>query len=120
MISTKGELASISKESLLSSKKFSQFEFKKEWLPALKSAWADVKFAQLTRATLELQKAEAEYQLQLSTFISLAGRYLVLMPNNPRAGGISRRIEGEEREELAEQLRVREFGPALPFAGKVG
>lgn len=32
----------------------------------------------------------------LTTFISLAGRYLVLMPNNPRAGGISRRIEGEE------------------------
>ncbi|MFO1373063.1 MAG: Rne/Rng family ribonuclease [Agitococcus sp.] len=40
----------------------------------------------------------------LSTFISLAGRYLVLMPNNPRAGGISRRIEGEEREELKEAL----------------
>ena len=36
----------------------------------------------------------------LTTFISLAGSYLVLMPNNPRAGGISRRIEGEERAEL--------------------
>ncbi|MFC2612496.1 MAG: Rne/Rng family ribonuclease [Eikenella corrodens] len=36
----------------------------------------------------------------LTTFISLAGRYLVLMPNNPRGGGISRRIEGEERQEL--------------------
>ena len=36
----------------------------------------------------------------LTTFISLAGRYLVLMPNNPRAGGVSRRIEGEEREEV--------------------
>ncbi|MCF6323727.1 MAG: ribonuclease E [Gammaproteobacteria bacterium] len=36
----------------------------------------------------------------LTTFISLAGRYLVLMPNNPRAGGISRRIEGEDRAEL--------------------
>ena len=36
----------------------------------------------------------------LTTFISLAGRYMVLMPNNPRAGGISRRIEGEERSEL--------------------
>jgi ribonuclease E len=36
----------------------------------------------------------------LTTFVSLAGRYLVLMPNNPRAGGVSRRIEGEEREEL--------------------
>ncbi|WP_394132147.1 ribonuclease E [Shewanella maritima] len=36
----------------------------------------------------------------LTTFISLAGSYLVLMPNNPRAGGISRRIEGDERTEL--------------------
>jgi len=40
----------------------------------------------------------------LTTFISLAGCYLVLMPNNPRAGGISRRIEGEERDELKEAL----------------
>ena len=40
----------------------------------------------------------------LTTFISLAGRYLVLMPNNPRAGGISRRIEGDERTQLKEAL----------------
>ena len=40
----------------------------------------------------------------LTTFYSLAGRYLVLMPNNPRAGGISKRIEGEERDELKEAL----------------
>ena len=40
----------------------------------------------------------------LTTFISLAGRYLVLMPNNPRGGGISRRIEGEERQELKEAM----------------
>jgi len=44
----------------------------------------------------------------LTTFISLAGRYLVLMPNSPRAGGISRRIEGEERAELQEALRSLE------------
>ncbi len=42
----------------------------------------------------------------LTTFISLAGRYLVLMPNNPRAGGISRRIEGEERTELRDALNA--------------
>jgi len=45
----------------------------------------------------------------LTTFISLAGRYLVLMPNNPRGGGVSRRIEGEDRNELREimgQLEV--------------
>ncbi|WP_043526731.1 ribonuclease E [Litchfieldella xinjiangensis] len=40
----------------------------------------------------------------LTTFISLAGRFLVLMPNNPRAGGISRRIEGEERAQLKEAM----------------
>ncbi|MCW9698665.1 ribonuclease E [Avibacterium sp. 20-129] len=40
----------------------------------------------------------------LTTFVSLAGSYLVIMPNNPRAGGISRRIEGEERLELKEAL----------------
>ncbi|OOE33262.1 ribonuclease E/G [Salinivibrio kushneri] len=40
----------------------------------------------------------------LTTFVSLAGSYLVLMPNNPRAGGISRRIEGEERSQLKEAM----------------
>ncbi|WP_163576577.1 ribonuclease E [Halomonas faecis] len=40
----------------------------------------------------------------LTTFISLAGRFLVLMPNNPRAGGISRRIEGEERSQLKDAM----------------
>jgi len=40
----------------------------------------------------------------LTTFISLAGRYLVLMPNNPRAGGVSRRIEGQERTELKKAM----------------
>ncbi|CAD6509666.1 ribonuclease E [Candidatus Profftia tarda] len=45
----------------------------------------------------------------LTTFISLAGSYLVLMPNNPRAGGISRRIEGEDRLELKEALASLEL-----------
>src|SRR5436309_5353121 len=40
----------------------------------------------------------------LTTYISLAGRYLVLMPNNPRGGGVSRRIEGEERNELRDTI----------------
>src|ERR671919_652887 len=40
----------------------------------------------------------------LTTYISLAGRYLVLMPNNPRGGGVSRRIEGEDRTELREVM----------------
>jgi ribonuclease E len=45
----------------------------------------------------------------LTTFISLAGRYLVLMPNNPRAGGISRRIDGDDRSELKEALSALEI-----------
>lgn len=50
----------------------------------------------------------------LTTFISLAGCYLVLMPNNPRAGGISRRIEGDERADLRETLN------ALPLPEEMG
>lgn len=45
----------------------------------------------------------------LTSFISLAGRYLVLMPNNPRAGGVSRRIEGEDRSEAREVLSTLEI-----------
>src|ERR1700740_3158649 len=47
----------------------------------------------------------------LTTFISLAGRYLVLMPNNPRAGGVSRRIEGDDRQnmkDVMDQLKIPE------------
>jgi ribonuclease E len=40
----------------------------------------------------------------LTTFVSLAGRFMVLMPNNPRAGGVSRRVEGEDREELRDAM----------------
>ncbi len=45
----------------------------------------------------------------LTTFVSLAGRYVVLMPNNPRGGGVSRRIEGEERQELKQALDQLEY-----------
>ena len=45
----------------------------------------------------------------LTTFYSLAGRYMVLMPNNPRAGGISRRIEGDERDDLKDALATLEI-----------
>jgi ribonuclease E len=57
----------------------------------------------------------------LTTFISLAGRFLVLMPNNPRAGGVSRRIEGEDRDQMREtmaQLAVPEgMGAIIRTAG---
>ncbi|WP_219339936.1 Rne/Rng family ribonuclease [Spartinivicinus marinus] len=49
----------------------------------------------------------------LTTLVSLAGRYLVLMPNNPRAGGISRRIEGDERAELREAKSKLEIPPEM-------
>ncbi len=45
----------------------------------------------------------------LTTFVSLAGRYLVLMPNNPRAGGVSRRIEGEDRQEIRQIMSELEI-----------
>ncbi len=45
----------------------------------------------------------------LTTFVSLAGRYVVLMPNNPRGGGVSRRIEGEDRQELKAALEQLEY-----------
>ncbi|HVO89637.1 MAG TPA: Rne/Rng family ribonuclease [Casimicrobiaceae bacterium] len=49
----------------------------------------------------------------LTTYISLAGRYLVLMPNNPRGGGVSRRVEGDERTELREAIGALEVPPGM-------
>src|SRR5262252_319578 len=59
----------------------------------------------------------------LTTYISLAGRYLVLMPNNPRGGGVSRRIEGEERNELRDaigQLNVPEGMSVIARTAGIG
>jgi len=58
-----------------------------------------------TQVIVQVEKEERGNKgAALTTFISLAGRYMVLMPNNPRAGGISRRIEGDERTELRDAL----------------
>ncbi|MBW2939215.1 ribonuclease E [Zhongshania aquimaris] len=58
-----------------------------------------------TQVIVQVEKEERGNKgAALTTFISLAGRYMVLMPNNPRAGGISRRIEGDERSELRDAL----------------
>jgi ribonuclease E len=54
----------------------------------------------------------------LTTYVSLAGRYLVLMPNNPRGGGVSRRIEGEERNELRELLTQLEIPNGMSVIGR--
>ncbi|HUA25212.1 MAG TPA: Rne/Rng family ribonuclease [Steroidobacteraceae bacterium] len=59
----------------------------------------------------------------LTTFLSLAGRFLVLMPNNPRAGGVSRRIEGEDRDQMREvmnQLKIPEGMGAIVRTAGVG
>lgn len=72
----------------------------------------DVRTATIKEAITEGQELIVQVEKEergnkgaaLTTFISLAGRYLVLMPNNPRAGGVSRRIEGEERQELREAM----------------
>lgn len=73
---------------------------------------ADVRNARIQDALSEGQELIVQVEKEergnkgaaLTTFISLAGRYLVLMPNNPRGGGVSRRIEGEDRQELREAM----------------
>src|SRR5687768_2005735 len=54
----------------------------------------------------------------LTTFISLAGRYLVLMPNNPRGGGVSRRIEGEDRDELRDVIAQLEVPKGMSIIAR--
>lgn len=71
---------------------------------------------------VQVQKEERDNKgAALTTFISLAGSYLVLMPNNPKAGGISRRIEGDEREQMKEALNkldlAKDMGVILRTAG---
>jgi len=61
--------------------------------------------AEGTEVIVQVEKDERGNKgAALTTFISLAGRYLVLMPNNPRGGGVSRRVEGEDRNELRETM----------------
>ena len=54
----------------------------------------------------------------LTTFISLAGRYLVLMPNNPRGGGVSRRVEGEDRQELRDTMDQLELPTGMSIIAR--
>jgi ribonuclease E len=72
----------------------------------------DVRTASIKEALREGQELIVQVEKEergnkgaaLTTFVSLAGRYLVLMPNNPRGGGVSRRIEGEDRQELRDTM----------------
>ena len=72
----------------------------------------DVRHASIREALREGQEIMVQVEKEergnkgaaLTSFVSLAGRYLVLMPNNPRGGGVSRRVEGEDRQELRETM----------------
>ncbi len=87
---------------------------------------ADVKNARIQDAVREgdnlLVQVEKEERgnkgAALTTFVSLAGRYLVLMPNNPRGGGVSRRIEGEDREELKDNLEQLEYPKGMSLIAR--
>ena len=84
-------------------------EISREYFPANYSAHGRPNIKDVLRegqeVIVQIDKEERGNKgAALTTFISLAGSYLVLMPNNPRAGGISRRIEGDDRTELKEAL----------------
>ena len=86
----------------------------------------DVKSARIQDAIREGQELLVQVEKEergnkgaaLTTFVSLAGRYLVLMPNNPRGGGVSRRIEGEDREELKENLDQLDYPKGMSLIAR--
>ncbi len=86
----------------------------------------DVRSASIKEALREGQELLVQVEKEergnkgaaLTTFISLAGRYLVLMPNNPRGGGVSRRIEGEDRQELRETMDQLELPSGMSIIAR--
>ena len=86
----------------------------------------DVKNASIKEAIREGQELLVQVEKEergnkgaaLTTFVSLAGRCLVLMPNNPRGGGVSRRIEGEDREELKENLESLDYPKGMSLIAR--
>src|SRR5512137_35974 len=86
----------------------------------------DVRTASIKEALREGQELIVQVEKEergnkgaaLTTFVSLAGRYLVLMPNNPRGGGVSRRIEGEDREELKENLDQLDYPKGMSLIAR--
>src|SRR5512139_2977978 len=86
----------------------------------------DVRTASIKEALREGQELIVQVEKEergnkgaaLTTFVSLAGRYLVLMPNNPRGGGVSRRIEGEDREELKENLESLDYPKGMSLIAR--
>jgi ribonuclease E len=86
----------------------------------------DVRSASIKEALREGQELVVQVEKEergnkgaaLTTFVSLAGRYLVLMPNNPRGGGVSRRIEGEDRQELRETMDKLELPAGMSIIAR--
>ena len=85
-------------------KEISRAYFNQELKPGIKASIKEL-IKEGREVVVQIDKEERGNKgAALTTFISLAGRYLVLMPNNPRAGGVSRRIDGTDRSELREAL----------------
>lgn len=86
----------------------------------------DIKHAKIQDAIQEGQNIIIQVEKEergnkgaaLTTFISLAGRYLVLMPNNPRGGGISRRLEGTERQEIRDMIEQLEVPQGMSIIAR--
>ena len=91
------------------------------FLPGVESGRAGIKEALREGQELIVQVDKDERGNKgaaLTTFISLAGRYLVLMPNNPRGGGVSRRVEGDERTELREVMDQLQVAPGMSLIAR--
>ena len=98
----------------LSFKEISRSYFTEEGLKA--SGRPDIRtaIAEGTEVVAQMEKEERVNKgAALTTFISVAGSYLVLMPNNPRAGGVSRRIEGDDRKEIREAMNGLEIPQSM-------
>jgi ribonuclease E len=86
----------------------------------------DVRTARIQEALVEGQELIIQVEKEergnkgaaLTTFVSLAGRYLVLMPNNPRGGGVSRRVEGEDRQELRDTMDQLDIPPGMSIIAR--
>ena len=95
----------VERHGFLPMKEISKIYFKKGSSPSSRLKIQEV-ISEGQEVIVQVEKEERGNKgAALTTYISLAGRYLVLMPNNPRAGGISRRIEGDDRIELREAMK---------------
>ena len=95
----------VERHGFLPMKEISKIYFKKGSSPSSRLKIQEV-ISEGQEVIVQVEKEERGNKgAALTTYISLAGRYLVLMPNNPRAGGISRRIEGDDRNELREAMK---------------